>query len=77
MNDLDPPDRLLKLKEVALRMAVAHATVWNWCRKGTLPVIRINSRNFRVRASDLELFLSVRRFLGLKHVPPQEHVEAI
>lgn len=53
-------NKLLKPQETAERIGVAKSTIWEWCRSGRLPHIRVTPRCFRIRESDLEAFLSGR-----------------
>lgn len=49
--------QLLKCDEVAQILGQKVATVYSWCRAGKLPHLRLSSRTYRVRRSDLERFL--------------------
>ncbi len=53
-------NRLLKPKDAAELIGVAKSTIWEWCRNGRLPHIRVTPRCFRIRQSDLESFLNGR-----------------
>lgn len=59
MND-NPEDRLLRPADVAVQLDVKRNTVWQYCRDGRLPHIRLSSRNFRIRQRDLDSFLDAR-----------------
>lgn len=52
--------QLLKPSDVAERLGIKTPTVWNWCRAGKLPHIRLSARSFRIRQTDLEAFLAGR-----------------
>jgi excisionase family DNA binding protein len=49
-------DRLLSTEEVAGYLGVGQATVYRWCREGSLPAVKIG-RRWRVRRSALEEFV--------------------
>lgn len=51
---------LLRPAEVADQLGATKQTIWGWCRSGKLPHIRLSSRNFRIRQSDLNAFLDAR-----------------
>src|SRR5918995_4693666 len=53
---LDQLDRLLSTEEVAEYLGVGQATVYRWCREGSLPAVKIG-RHWRVRRSALEEFV--------------------
>jgi excisionase family DNA binding protein len=53
---LDQLDRLLSTEEVAEYLGVGQATVYRWCREGSLPAVKIG-RRWRVRRSALEEFV--------------------
>lgn len=48
-------DTLYTCAEVAERYGVKTITVWDWIRKKKLPAVRIG-RDYRINASDLEIF---------------------
>ena len=60
MQDRTEENRLLRPAEVADQLGATKQTIWGWCRSGKLPHIRLSSRNFRIRQSDLNNFLSTR-----------------
>lgn len=47
---------LLSVEEVTEELGVSEATVWRWCREGTLPCLKV-ARSWRVRREALEEFL--------------------
>ena len=49
-------DTLLSTEEVAEYLGVGQATVYRWCREGSLPAVKIG-RRWRVRRSALEEFV--------------------
>jgi excisionase family DNA binding protein len=53
---LDQLDLLLSTEEVAEYLGVGQATVYRWCREGSLPSVKIG-RRWRVRRSALEEFV--------------------
>ena len=53
---LDQLDTLLSTEEVAEYLGVGQATVYRWCREGSLPAVKIG-RRWRVRRSALEEFV--------------------
>ena len=53
---LDQLDRLLSTEEVAEYLGLGQATVYRWCREGSLPAVKIG-RRWRVRRSALEEFV--------------------
>ncbi|MBA3490990.1 MAG: helix-turn-helix domain-containing protein, partial [Rubrobacteraceae bacterium] len=53
---LDQLDRLLSTEEVAEYLGGGQATVYRWCREGSLPAVKIG-RRWRVRRSALEEFV--------------------
>ena len=53
---LDQLDPLLSTEEVAEYLGVGQATVYRWCREGSLPAVKIG-RRWRVRRSALEEFV--------------------
>jgi excisionase family DNA binding protein len=53
---LDRLDTLLSTEEVAEYLGVGQATVYRWCREGSLPAVKIG-RRWRVRRSALEEFV--------------------
>lgn len=50
-------ERLLTAAEVAEDLRVSTMTVYRLIRRGELPAVRVG-RNYRVRAADLETYLS-------------------
>jgi len=59
-NTTQQSNRLLTPEEAAKHIGVTLSTIWRYCREGGLPHIRITSRCYRVRQSDLEAFLNSR-----------------
>jgi excisionase family DNA binding protein len=55
-ESLDQLDTLLSTEEVAEYLGVGQATVYRWCREGSLPAVKIG-RRWRVRRSALEEFV--------------------
>ena len=53
---LDRLDTLLSTEEVAEYLGLGQATVYRWCREGSLPAVKIG-RRWRVRRSALEEFV--------------------
>jgi excisionase family DNA binding protein len=53
---LDRLDTLLSTEEVAEYVGVGQATVYRWCREGSLPAVKIG-RRWRVRRSALVVFV--------------------
>src|SRR5215204_7420708 len=53
---LEQLDTLLSTEEVAEYLGVGQATVYRWCREGSLPAVKIG-RRWRVRHSALEEFV--------------------
>ena len=53
---LDQLDPLLSTEEVAEYLGLGQATVYHWCREGSLPAVKIG-RRWRVRRSALEEFV--------------------
>ena len=51
-----PETELLGAEDVAGLMGVKEATVWRWCREGTLPCLKVG-KHWRVRREALEDFL--------------------
>jgi excisionase family DNA binding protein len=51
-------NRLLKPQDAADMIGVKKSTIWQWCRSGRLPHIRVTPRCFRIRQSDLETYLA-------------------
>ena len=60
MPDTNISNQLLKPADVAAQLGQKTPTIWNWCRSGKLPHIRLSARNFRIRQSDLDQFLAAR-----------------
>ncbi|HEX2425135.1 MAG TPA: helix-turn-helix domain-containing protein [Actinomycetota bacterium] len=52
-------DRLLTVAEVAAVMRVSNMTVYRLIKGGELPAIRVG-KNYRVRESDVDKYLSTR-----------------
>lgn len=52
-------DRLMTVAEVAATMRVSNMTVYRLIKAGDLPALRVG-RNYRVRESDVEKYLSTR-----------------
>ena len=55
-SPLDRLDPLVSTEEVAEYLGVGQATVYRWCREGSLPSVKIG-RRWRVRRSALEEFV--------------------
>jgi excisionase family DNA binding protein len=52
-------DHLMTVAEVAARMRVSNMTVYRLIKAGDLPALRVG-KNYRVRESDVEKYLSAR-----------------
>ncbi|HEU4831926.1 MAG TPA: helix-turn-helix domain-containing protein [Actinomycetota bacterium] len=52
-------DRLLTVAEVAATMRVSNMTVYRLINHGDLPALRVG-KNYRIRESDVDVFLSDR-----------------
>ena len=52
-------DRLLTVGEVAATMRVSNMTVYRLIKSGDLPALRVG-KNYRIRESDVDVFLSDR-----------------
>jgi excisionase family DNA binding protein len=52
-------DRLLTVAEVAATMRVSNMTVYRLIKNGDLPALRVG-KNYRIRESDVEVYLSDR-----------------
>jgi excisionase family DNA binding protein len=52
-------DRLLTVAEVATTMRVSNMTVYRLIKNGDLPALRVG-KNYRIRESDVDVFLSDR-----------------
>ena len=52
-------DRLLTVAEVAATMRVSNMTVYRLIKSGDLPALRVG-KNYRIRESDVDVFLSDR-----------------
>ncbi len=52
-------DRLLTVAEVAATMRVSNMTVYRLIKGGDLPALRVG-KNYRIRESDVDVFLSDR-----------------
>ena len=50
---------MLTPEEVAKYLKVAVETVWRWCRKGTLPAVKIG-KYWRIPEDELEAFIQSR-----------------
>jgi excisionase family DNA binding protein len=51
---------LLTIREAAKHLRVHRKTLERWIRQGELPVIRLNSRTFRLRQTELEAWIEQR-----------------
>ena len=52
---------LLKLELVAIKTDTSTATVRKWIRSGLLPATRLSRNVLRVKTSDLDRFIEVRK----------------
>lgn len=52
-------DRLLTVGEVAATMRVSNMTVYRLIKNGDLPALRVG-KNYRIRESDVDVYLSDR-----------------
>jgi excisionase family DNA binding protein len=59
MPDRDVSEPLLTVNEVAQAMRVSNMTVYRLIKSGQLAAIRVG-KNYRIRRSDLERYLSER-----------------
>ncbi len=57
MNDTTSDDELLTAAQAAARLKLHIATIWRFIREGRLQAVRLNSRNVRIRRSELERFV--------------------
>lgn len=61
MHNLTDNSELLVSEEAARLLRLSKATLWEKCRsQDPIPHIRLNSRTFRFRKSDLEQWLKER-----------------
>ena len=51
-------DKLLKPKEVARKLQLDIRTIYRYIREEKLHIVRISAREFRIRQSELDRFLS-------------------
>jgi hypothetical protein len=51
---------LMSCQEGASYLGLSKSAFWSKCRAGEIPHIRISSRCYRVRQSDLETYLNAR-----------------
>ena len=51
---------LMSCQEGAAYLSLSKSAFWGKCRSGEIPHIRISSRCYRVRQSDLETYLNSR-----------------
>jgi excisionase family DNA binding protein len=58
-------ETFLTVAEVAEQLRVNQQTVRNWIDRGELGAIRLGARRVRVRASELERFITASSSLGL------------
>ena len=49
-------DQMLTPKEVAEYLKVPIETIWRWCRKGTLPAVKIG-KYWRISGDELAVFI--------------------
>jgi excisionase family DNA binding protein len=56
-----PPSRLLEVHEVAYLLKVSHETVLRFIRKGQLIAVRLGTRSWRVKQSDLDAYIDAQR----------------
>jgi excisionase family DNA binding protein len=62
-------DKLLTPEEVAARLDIAPVTVVRWMRAGKLPGRKFGQKVWRVRAADLEAFITQPPVLRLVEAP--------
>jgi excisionase family DNA binding protein len=60
MHTIQNNSDLLTTPEACDFLRIKKPTLWDKCRKQEIPHIRYNSRAFRFRKSDLELWLKER-----------------
>lgn len=51
---------LLTSEETAQRLRISKACLWQKCRNGEMPHIKLSARSFRFRAEDIERWLRER-----------------
>ena len=60
MHIPDGSQELVSLREAARILAVSYPTVWRYTAAGDLPVVRLSSRNVKVKRADLDHYISTR-----------------
>ena len=53
-------ERLLTIKEVADRLSVSTATLYEWSRQGQLPSVKLSRKVLRFKESAINAFISAR-----------------
>lgn len=56
-------EQLLKVSDVAARLGVTQATVYNWIHAGRIPFVRF-AGTYRFEPSDVEHFIALNRHVG-------------
>ncbi len=59
MSDERAAKELLTAEEVALQLGLRATTIYQWCRKGLLPAIKLG-KEWRIRRAALDIFLAQR-----------------
>ena len=60
MHNSKDHSEIITTPEACEILRMAKPTLWDKCRKQEIPHIRYNSRSFRFRRSDLEIWLKER-----------------
>ena len=58
-------EELLTVDEVATRLKVSKTTIWRWLNDGKIKGAKINNDNWRIKESDLQLFIDLAFGEGL------------
>jgi excisionase family DNA binding protein len=53
-------DKLLTIQEVADKLSVSVATLYEWSRRGQIPSIKLSRRALRFKESEINAFLSAK-----------------
>jgi len=60
LHFMNESNQLLTSEETAQRLRISKACLWQKCRTGEMPHIKLSARNFRFREADLERWLKER-----------------